>query len=378
MTAGRGSETSAGPSSIVFLYPPDDRVARGGTDIRVRRLFTAVAERWPATLMTIGTGPGHTLRSSPSTRARLLAMLRGVPPRLSQRWDGSLRRRLREVIRDADVIVLGTTFCAPLVPPSLLPRCILDAHNLEWRVVSQLAARSPGHRRWAYRATEGWTRAYERRLARTVGGVWAVSRDEGEWFEEAGAHRVWVIPNGVDLPTRPPPLPAAPVLVFVGSLQGLFNRDGVEWFLETCWPSVRGAIPDVTLILAGRGGDDLRAEGVESLGFVDDLSGVYARGSVAIAPLRLGAGTRLKVPEAMAYGRPVVSTPVGAEGHSLTDEDGVLIAASSEGFAAACIGLLRDPERAARIGAAGRRTAEARFEWSAIGRGAAATFGGSS
>jgi glycosyltransferase involved in cell wall biosynthesis len=280
-----------------------------------------------------------------------------------------------EATRDADVIVLGTTFCAPLVPHSLLPRCILDAHNLEWRVVAQLARRGPRRRRWAYRATQGWTRAYERRLARTVAGVWAVSQEEAEWFEAAGARRVWVIPNGVDLPSRPPPLPAAPALIFVGSLQGLFNRDGVKWFLETCWPAVRRAVPGVTLILAGRGGEDLRAEGVESLGFVDDLGGLYGRSSAAIVPLRLGAGTRLKVPEAMAYGRPVVSTPVGVEGHGLGDEDGVLIAASSEDFAAACIGLLRDAERAAMIGAAGRRTAETRFEWSAVGRAAAATVG---
>jgi len=203
--------------------------------------------------------------------------------------------------------------------------------------------------------------------------VWAVSQEEAEWFEAAGACRVWVIPNGVDLPSRPPPQPAEPALIFVGSLQGMFNRDGVAWFLETCWPAVRRAVPDVTLILAGRGGDDLRAEGVEALGFVDDLSVLYARSSVAIVPLRLGAGTRLKVPEAMAYGRPVVSTPVGAEGHRLAAEHGVLIAASSEDFAGACIDLLRDGDRAARIGAAGRLTAESRFEWSAIGAAAAAT-----
>ena len=376
MTPGSRSESSPGPRSVTFLYPPDDRVASGGADIRVKRLFTALRVRWPSTFVTIG--PGQALPSNPSARARLVAMLRGVPPRLTQRWEGSLRSRLAEATRDADLIVLGTTFCAPLVPPSVLSRCILDAHNLEWRVVSQLARSSPRPRRWAYRATEAWTRAYERRLARRVRGVWAVSQEEADWFAAAGAPRVWVIPNGVDLPPAPPPPPIEPALIFVGSLQGLFNRDGVEWFLETCWAAVRRAVPGVVLIVAGRGGDDLRAEGIETHGYVTDLSGLYARSSVAIVPLRLGAGTRLKIPEAMAYGRPVVSTPVGAEGHRLAEEDGVLIAGSSEEFAAVCIDLLRNAERAARIGAAGRLTAETRFQWSAIGRAAAATLDESS
>lgn len=361
---------STAPRTVVYLYPPDGRVAMGGADIRVRRLFGEIAARRPARLVEIG--PGLEIASRPSTVARGRAMVRGVPPRLSQRLDPTLPERVTPLMEGA-VAVLGTTFCAPLVPRALLGRCVLDAHNLEWRVVAQLAGRAPRSRRWAYRATLGWTKAYERDLARRVAGVWAVSPEEADWFRAAGARRVWVVPNGVDVPSAATPPAGEPVLIFVGSLQSLFNRDGVAWFLADCWPAVRRAVPSARLLLVGRGSEDFRAEGVDALGFVGELDRLYAQSQAAIVPLRLGAGTRLKVPEAMAHARAVVSTPVGVEGLQVGPDDGVVVRSTAEEFAAACIEVLSDGDRAGRLGSAGRKTALAHFEWGAIGARAAAT-----
>lgn len=361
---------SARTRPVVYLYPPDERVAMGGADIRVRRLFDGISARRPARLVEIG--PGLEVASRPSTLARGRAMLRGVPPRLSQRVEQALPERVAPLMEET-VTVLGTTFCAPLVPRALLGRCVLDAHNLEWRVVAQLAGRAPRSRRWAYRATVGWTRAYERDLARRVAGVWAVSAQEADWFRAAGARHVWVLPNGVDVPPSTVPPSPEPVLIFVGSLQSLFNRDGVAWFLAGCWPAIRRSLPTARLLLVGRGSEDFRAEGVDALGFVGELDQLYARSSAAIVPLRLGAGTRLKVSEAMAHARAVVSTPVGVEGLQVGLDDGVLVRTTADEFAAACIEVLSDGDRAARLGSAGRRTALADFDWGNIGARAAAT-----
>ena len=362
---------SSDVTPVVYLHAPDDRVAKGGTDIRVQRLFAGVAAIRPARLIEIG--PGLDVMSQPSSFARGRAMLRGVPPRLSQRLGPSVSGRLEEVTRGAGTVVIGTTFCAPLLPRSLLGRCVLDAHNLEWRVVSQLAERAPHPRRWAYRSTIGWTRSYERDLARRVAGIWAVSDEEADWFRDAGARHVWVIPNGVDVP-GPVGLPSVdPVLLFVGSLHSVFNRDGVGWFLSRCWPTIRATVPGARLLLVGRGSEDFGADGVDALGFVDELDGLYAGTTAAVVPLRMGAGTRLKVPEAMAHGRPVVSTPVGVEGLAVGEGDGVVMAAEPDAIIAACVDVLTHPARAARLGAAGRESAKARFEWAAIADRAAAT-----
>ena len=370
MSGPATSGPPAGDRSVIYLYPPDDRVARGGADLRVERLAQGVAKTWPTQLLRIGAGLDIDAR--PTVAARTYGMLRGIPPRLSQRFDASLRRRVASATRDADVIVLGTTFCAPLVPPTFLGRCVLDAHNLEWRVVEQLARQAPRTRRWAYARSVRWTRWYEARLARHVAGVWAVSPEESAWFTRAGARRVSVIPNGVDLPPLPP-WPAAPSLIFVGSLASRFNRDGLDWFLAECWDPIRAAVPGVRLLVAGRGGQDIQGPGVEAFGFVDDLGDLYAQSSVAIVPLRHGAGTRLKVLEAMAHGRGVVATPVGAEGLQVDSGDGVVIASTGVDFVAACIRLLKSPDTARQTGSRGRRTAVERFDWRSIGMSAALT-----
>ena len=218
-------------------------------------------------------------------------------------------------------------------------------------------------RRMLYRLTTRWTRRYEERMFRQVAGVWAVSDLEAIAIRAAGAPQVWVVPNGVTLPINTVPAAAsAPSLLFVGSMHMSFNRDAVAWFLEACWPEIRESVPEARLVLAGRGGETFRGPGVEALGYVDDLAPLYAGARACIAPLRAGAGTRLKVIEAMAHARAVVSTPVGCEGLAVSADDGVVAAEGAASFARECIGLLSDKGLAAELGGRARRSAE-RFSW---------------
>jgi glycosyltransferase involved in cell wall biosynthesis len=179
----------------------------------------------------------------------------------------------------------------------------------------------------------------------------------------AARGHVWVVPNGVTLPADIPPLPAEPTLLFVGSLQSEFNRGGVEWFVESCWPLVLAARPDARLILVGSGSLDIDGSRITRLGAVDDLAPVYAQARCCIVPLLAGAGTRLKVIEAMAFGRPVVSTPVGAEGLGLHEGEGVSFGSDAARFAEACVAALSPTGDGERSGLAGRSVAEARFTW---------------
>jgi glycosyltransferase involved in cell wall biosynthesis len=161
-----------------------------------------------------------------------------------------------------------------------------------------------------------------------------------------------------------------PTLLFVGSLHYEPNVDGLRWFVTVVWPMIRREQPSARLRIVGSGGretDWLRtADGVDLLGPVDDLEGELRAASVAIVPLRWGAGTRIKILESFAYRLPVVSTGLGAEGLDVEHRRELLIADGAQPFADGCLELLADEDYARRLGDAGHARFMARYEESVV------------
>jgi glycosyltransferase involved in cell wall biosynthesis len=187
--------------------------------------------------------------------------------------------------------------------------------------------------------------------------------------------RIALSPNGVDCAHNRPGLaqPQPASLVYNGSLTYSANYDAMRWFLGEVYPRIRAQVPEVTLAitgstqgvgLAGLALDD----SVALTGYVDDVRLPVAEAAVAVAPIRQGGGTRLKILEAMALGTPVVATAKGAEGLDVVDGEHLLLADDPERFAAAVLRLLADQALAARLAANARQSVQQRYEWEAIGR----------
>jgi glycosyltransferase involved in cell wall biosynthesis len=347
---------------VGFVHVTEPGFQTGGAEIRTRFLHTAVEKELPAVSLRVIPGTRH----APWAPSRLRAAARGIPLRLSRLDDPDTEAAVREAADASGLTVACTTFTASLVDPGRLEKVVLDAHNIEWRVNQQLAAGSDGiMRRVAYRATTRWMKRFETRLARSVAGVWAVSEDEAEWFAEVGA-RVWTVPNGVELPPLVEPAPETHRILFVGSLNSVFNREGLEWFFRQVWPPLAARVPDVRFQIAGAGPLLDLPDGVEQLGFVEDLELLYAQAQLCVAPLLSGAGTRLKVLEAMARARSVVATSVGAEGLVVSEEDGVLCRDSGDDFARACCELLLEPASSVDLGRRARVKA-LDYSWERVG-----------
>jgi len=184
-----------------------------------------------------------------------------------------------------------------------------------------------------------------------------------------------VLPNGADAPAHPKTDRSAlrsgvPTLGFVGALDYEPNREAVDWFVREVFPAVRSRRPDARFRVVGRGGDALSwvaAEpGVDLVGPVEDLQVELDRTDVSVVPIRVGAGTRLKVVEALANRLPLATTTVGCEGIDLLDGSSALIADDAAGLADACVRLLADGGLRQRLADEGAALFERSYTWASI------------
>ncbi len=153
------------------------------------------------------------------------------------------------------------------------------------------------------------------------------------------------------------------------------NEDGIVYFVEQVMPLIRQQIPSVTLSVVGRKPSQRlqelasRDQSIHLTGWVEDVRPYVARGAVCIVPLRIGGGTRLKIYEAMAMGKAVVSTTIGAEGLPVQHGENILIADVPEDFAQQTVTLLRDAARRNQIGVAARKLVAENYTWASVAKG---------
>lgn len=168
-------------------------------------------------------------------------------------------------------------------------------------------------------------------------------------------------------------------LVFTGSMDWLPNEDGILYFADAIFPLIKQQCPEISLEVVGRKPSRKLQSLAEAdrrirlTGWVDDIRPFLARGSICVVPLRIGGGTRLKIFEAMAMGKAVVSTTVGAEGLPVESGANVILADAPKDFAESVISLLRDPNQRKRLGAAARTLVEEKYSWRSVAESFART-----
>lgn len=220
-------------------------------------------------------------------------------------------------------------------------------------------------------------RRFETRMLRAFQRVIAMSEKDAELLGTAG---VRVIPNGVDLGRfQPAAEPPGRKFLFVGSFRHFPNVIAYRFFTEEVWPLLRDRYPDLTLtVVAGpdpilywrAAADSFEPppdDRIRLLGFVRDVRPLYAEANLVIVPTLVSAGTNLKVLEAMAMERAVVSTPSGCAGLGLKHKESVWVAETPEEFAEGVEALIEDPALRRSIARAARRIAEERFDWERLG-----------
>jgi glycosyltransferase involved in cell wall biosynthesis len=261
----------------------------------------------------------------------------------------------------------------------LRPLVVFDDHNCEYLLQQRvfltdlrIPTRWPGA---AYSFVQ-WRRLrhYEAQACRRADRVLAVSEADAAALRRlVPGLDVIVVPNGIDTQsyTPAPSHQYTPTLIFTGTMDFRPNVDAVLWFAREVLPLVRAEVPEARFVVAGqrphRRLNVLRDDpAVELTGWVEDTRPYIAEAAVYVAPLRMGGGTRFKLLEAMAMGKPVVATRLGAEGFPVTHERELLLTDAPVDFAAAVVALLRSSERRTELGRAGWTFVEQHYDWRVI------------
>jgi len=259
------------------------------------------------------------------------------------------------------------------------PALVIDEHNLEWELLERSAGQADSALRRLQNARE--SRALRRYELETLGRADLVivtsERERDALAELLPGRRVCVVPNGVDIERFAPAAAREEIagrVVFTGTMDYHPNEQAARFFAEQCWPLVRAARPDATWAIVGanppasvtRLAD--AAAGIIVTGSVPATRPYIAQAQVTIAPLLVGGGTRLKVLEALAMGKAMVATSLGAEGLELIPDEHLLIADQPAAFAQAVVRALDDADLRARLGAAGRETVVRQYSWESSGR----------
>jgi len=259
-----------------------------------------------------------------------------------------------------------------LLAPASGPR-ILATHNVEadvWRQRARLC-RNPLLSAYLSRQATKMAR-YEAGLAKSYDWVTAVTEsDAARLRTDYGIPNVTVVPNGVDTDYFTPTGEAAEpgLVVFTGAMDYAPNDDAARYFLKTIWPLIRQRVPAAHFSVVGRRPSPSlralakRADHVEVTGAVPDVRPYLARASVVVVPLRMGGGSRLKILEAMAMGRPVVATTMGAEGIDLEPSRHILVADDPTALTEKTAFLLKNQGFGASLGQEGRTAVASRYSW---------------
>jgi glycosyltransferase involved in cell wall biosynthesis len=257
------------------------------------------------------------------------------------------RAGLQELIQQHDVVWVHTIRTANWFRIYQWPHSVLDVDDLPSRAYQSAAQAGRTSARRLHNLRMSWIwRRRERILPERFDVLTVCSEDDRRYL--CRPERIHVIPNGAHpLPARPHAFSEPPRIGLIGNFTFMPNEHGAKWFVRNVWPMIKREFPHAQLRLVGRGSEGYLTKlgpDIIGLGWLEDPGDEIASWSAMIVPIKVGAGTRVKVAEGFARRCPVVTTTLGVFGYDVENGREALLADRADDFASACILLLRTPE----------------------------------
>lgn len=388
---------------VLFVAPEDPYCRDGGANLRLRPFIEAVTEVGESHLLTLVPDSSQmdmtgryasleTVTNKPTHRiTRLIRSLANLEPDIATR---SRTTRLatalhRILLREKfDVVHLAGLQLAYLIPAfrgtfgtltktSGRPSLVLDELNAEYVVHRRMAAATThGYRKLLGRIYSQCQMAllkrYEKRLLPLCDAVLCPGQNDLDSLHVLSPEATLrVVHSGVDIAAlESVPSPSQdPVIIFIGDLDYRPNREAVEWLIHGIAPEVQARVPGVRFLVVGKGGRSFvhRSAAFEFTGYVEDVRPYLGNSRLVVVPLLSGGGIKLKVLEAMAAGRPIVTTPVGAEGIGELGGNTISIACSTSSFVEAITRIIQDDDLVFQMGYEARNFVKKGFSARASG-----------
>lgn len=382
---------------ILFLSPTVPFPLTDGGRIRVFNLLKQIAQKSEVTLLALETQATdangvaelqqlgihvHLVPNAPtlprvSIDTLIKAFCRRQPITVARYDVPAYRQKIRELIAEQtfDLVHYEMFHTAQFHTETNLPG-VLSQQNVDSAIWRRLCSETANpFYKFTYWTQQLAFQRYERLLSPKFDAVTCTSDIDATVFQQhCTTDAIEIIPNGVDithyLPSFTSEAPAH--LIYIGSMDWYPNEDAVGFFADAVFPLIQEKVSNVTFSIVG-GNPSARVrklaerEGVVVTGRVPEIKPYFAEATVFVVPLRIGSGTRLKILEALAMGKAIVSTTVGAEGLDLRDGEEIFIADEPTAFADAVTRLLMDSELRRRIGENGRTRVEQDYDWRSIG-----------
>ena len=382
---------------ILFLSPTVPFPLTDGGRIRVFNLLKQIAEKNDVTLLALETQAtdaegvaelqrlGIQVHFVPNAQAlprvslgTLLKAFFNRQPITVARYDvPAYRQKFRELItaQTFDLVHYEMFHTAQFQTETDLPS-VLSQQNVDSAIWQRLCSETTNpFYKFVYWTQQLAFQRYERVLSPKFDAVTCTSDIDAAVFQQHCVEdAIEIIPNGVDVTHYLPDFTteASAHLIYIGSMDWYPNEDAVGFFADEVLPRIQEKISDVAFSIVGGNPSErvqklAERQGVVVTGRVPEIKPYFAEATVFVVPLRIGSGTRLKILEALAMGKAIVSTTVGAEGLDLKDGEEIFIADEPTAFADAVIRLLTDSELRRRMGENGRARVEQDYDWRRIG-----------
>src|SRR5438067_11147228 len=264
---------------------------------------------------------------------------------------------------------------APLIECTFRPKIVFE-HNVEFQLRKRKwQVEKHPLRKIVFGSEWEKTRPLEAQVCRSFDHVLTVSDEDQQAIRrEFGVDHISTLPTGVDTDffclSENQSVPGR--MVFVGSMDWDPNEDGIVWFLESIYPLIQQSVSNASFVVVGRNPSPrllaiaAKCPSVEIMGWVPDVRPYLSQAEVVVVPLRVGGGTRVKIPEAMAMAKAVVSTPIGAEGLPFENNKQIRVAERPQHFAEAVVGLLKNAAIRKAMEDAARKEVSGKYDWEAV------------
>lgn len=327
----------------------------------------------------------ESLSGSKNYLGRLAGVLSPSPFTLDRFRSDEMRAVLERRLNRGgfDLVLCDNIYATMNLPLTSLP-LVLNSHNVEHLILQRYAEQVSNPFNALYARLEAYKlRSFEAATYKRACMVMVCSGLDAALIEELCPEvRTAVVPNVVDVRDYTIAGEEDPfTVVYQAGMDWFPNRDALEYFVRAIFPLVKKEIPGAHLIAAGRNpSPEFRARfadvpALEFTGTLPDLRPVIAKAAVCVVPLRIGSGTRLKILEAGAMGKAIVSTAIGAEGLDFVPGSEILIADDPARFARSVVELLRDPARRKALGEAARKRVLRDYDMAALERSVAGALG---